>query len=76
MSDTTASQTKTFEYYENLTLPNCSKCQSNKVQMIIYGFPTQELLQYAMNPNSRVTLGGCVPNDEKYYCKNCNEYYD
>ena len=53
----------------------CPKCKSNMIIDIIYGFPSDELINDASK--NKVELGGCViePNNHKYKCKSCgNEF--
>ncbi len=58
--------------YENKK--NCPNCD-NKLSLILYGLPTQELLD---NLPDDVILGGCMltGDDPVYHCPNCNKDYN
>lgn len=62
------------DHYKSLTIPTCPKCQSTVTKLIIKGFSSQELLKYAMSPESRVVLGD-TSNSNKYYCETCQSYF-
>lgn len=57
--------------YENLKLPECPSCKSAvEVKLVIHGYPSQELMTYALSPNSRVVLGECIKGN-RYKCISC-----
>ena len=54
------------------TLPTCSDCKVNtNVIRIVYGKPGQKLMDDAKN--GLVKLGGCCPQEFKWFCKTCQK---
>ena len=55
-------------------MPVCPECGSENSIPIVYGRPGTELLEKA--ERGEVWLGGCVPEDYHYYCKDCETCYE
>ena len=51
--------------------PKCPKCDSDKVAPIVFGYPSNELFEWA--DRGEVSLGGCcvTPNDPEWHSKDC-----
>lgn len=61
-------------YYEANPGPKCPTCHSaERVVTTISGRPSSELVAYAERPDSRVQLGGCMPEPgaKEHYCRSC-----
>ena len=55
-------------------MPVCPVCGSEEYIPIIYGRPGTELLEKA--ERGEVILGGCIPGDHHYRCKDCETDYE
>jgi len=53
------------------SVERCPRCHSEDVVRIVYGEPTEEMVEESMA--GRVALGGCVvwPDAPDYTCQNC-----
>ena len=62
-------------HYDAMVIPACKTCNGNG-KFVIRGFPSQELLTYALSSDSRVILGDCCNREEgSFYCPTCKVYY-
>jgi len=64
-------------------METCPKCKSNMIIDIVYGYPSEEMSEYA--DRNKIALGGCCidPRNPLFKCKSCweefggaNEPYD
>jgi isocitrate lyase len=53
----------------------CSKCKSNEVIDIVYGYPSQETLQSWFK--KEIELGGCIVRNDnpQHKCKKCGHQW-
>lgn len=53
----------------------CPKCEASEVVDIVYGYPTEEVLQSWFK--KEIELGGCIVRNENpiYKCKKCNHQW-
>jgi len=58
-------------------MTECPKCGGVDIAMILYGLPSDELLQSKKVKEKRIILGGCVisGNDPKLECNDCGWRY-
>ena len=49
----------------------CTKCKSNMIIDIVYGFPSKKMCDDATS--NKINLGGCIkePNNPDHKCKSC-----
>ena len=53
----------------------CPKCETSEIVDIVYGYPTEEVLQSWFK--KEIELGGCIVRNENpiYKCKKCNHQW-
>jgi len=53
----------------------CPECKSTEIVDIVYGYPTEEVLQSWFK--KEIELGGCIVRNENpiYKCKKCNHQW-
>ena len=55
-------------------MPFCPVCGSSNSIPIVYGRPSEELIEMA--ERGEVILGGCIPSEYHYKCKDCEHLFE
>ena len=50
----------------------CLDCKGKNLSFVLFGYPSEGMLE--AEAGGHFMLGGCMPKEEKWFCKDCNKF--